>query len=68
MAMIPGPHGGGISLRRLALLWYSGNNTVEIARKVGLTEHEVDRRMAGAKRVCPRDPPRLPSAVPVPFA
>ncbi len=53
--MRSGPHGGGSSPRRLALLWYMGNNTAEIARKTGLAEHEVDRRMAEAKRACPRD-------------
>ncbi len=53
--MRSGPPGGGSSPRRLALLWYMGNNTFEIGRKTGLPEHEVDRRMAHAKLVCPRN-------------
>ena len=52
--------GGGTSERRLARLWYMGNNTAEIARKVGLPEHEVDRRMALARRSYPRGTVRRP--------
>ena len=43
------------SPRRLAVLWYMGHNTAEIARKVGLPEHEVDRRLVAAKRAYPRE-------------
>lgn len=41
--------------RRIATLWDEGRNTYDIARLVGMTEHEVDRRLPWARRLVWRD-------------